>query len=252
MLKDNFYPWRRRKTNIRPETRSRMSKPFLLIILLLLIILPVFFFSLFGLATETDQTTGPPQTTEPDPPGEFSQPIEFSHKIHIEKGEVPCEFCHIYARRSINSGAPVMASCFGCHSVVAGSDEDPQVAIKYQNAIKKLLEFKPKGESIPWKKIHDVPDFVYFSHKRHIQAGFDCTDCHGEINQHDLLSTQTMITDLSMGWCLKCHIEGRPAVNGKIAGPVRETRGGKIVKEAAAKQPDGILLGSKDCYTCHK
>jgi hypothetical protein len=240
MLKNKFYPLRRRKTKIRPETQSGRSKPFLLIILLLLVILPVFFFSLVGLATKSDQTA------------EFSQPIEFSHRIHIEKGAVPCEFCHIYARRSINSGAPVMASCFGCHSVIAGSDEDPQQALKYQDAIKKLLEFQSRGESIPWKKIHDVPDFVYFSHKRHIQAGFDCTDCHGEINQHDVLSTETMVTDLSMGWCMKCHTEGRPAVDGKITGPVRETRGGTIVQEAAAKQPNGILLGSKDCSTCHK
>jgi len=246
MLKDNFYPLRRRKTKIRPETQSRLSNPFLLIILLLLIILPVFFFSLFGLATESGQTTAPA------PQGDFVQPIEFSHKTHIEKGEIPCEFCHIYARRSINSGAPVMASCFGCHRVIAGSDEDPEKAIKNQNAIKKLLEFQTKAESIPWQKIHDVPDFVHFSHKRHIQAGFDCTECHGEIDQHDVLSIQTMITDLSMGWCMKCHTEGRPAVDGKIAGPVRETRGGKIVQEAAAKQPGEILLGSKDCSICHK
>jgi hypothetical protein len=207
----------------------------------LLILLPVFLYTLVGLATESGQTT------EPAPPVEFIQPIEFSHKTHIEKGEIPCEFCHIYARRSINSGAPVMASCFGCHRVIAGSDEDPQKAIKNQNAIKKLLEFQSKGESIPWKKIHDVPDFVHF-----IQAGFDCTECHGEINQHDVLSIQTMVADLSMGWCLKCHTEGRPAVNGKIAGPVRKTRGAKIVEQTAAQQPDGILLGSKDCYTCHK
>jgi hypothetical protein len=246
MLKDNFYPFGRRKTKIRPETGSRLSKPFLLVILLLLIILPVFFFSLFGLAIETS----PP--VESSPPNEFSQPIEFSHKTHIEKGEIPCEFCHIYARRSINSGAPVMASCFGCHRVIAGSDEDPQKAIKNQDAIKKLLEFQSKGGSIPWKKIHDVPDFVHFSHKRHIQVGFDCTECHGEVNQHDLLTTQTMITDLSMGWCITCHREGRPAVDGKITGPVRDTRGGKIVRETAAKQPDGILLGSLDCYVCHK
>jgi hypothetical protein len=252
MLKHNFYPLRMRKTKIRPETRSRLSKPFLLIILLLLIILPVFFFSLFGLATESGQTTESGQISEPGPPGEFSQPIEFSHKTHVEKGEIPCEFCHIYARRSINSGAPVMASCFGCHRVIAGSDEDPQKAIKNQDAIKKLLEFQSRRESIPWKKIHDVPDFVHFSHKRHIQVGFDCTECHGEINQYDLLSTQTMITDLSMGWCIKCHTEGRPAVDGKITGPVRDTRGGKIVRKSEAKQPDGILLGSSDCYVCHK
>jgi len=248
MLKDNFHSLR--KTKKGPETRSKLSKSFfLLIILFFLIILPVLFSSLVGLATESDQKT---ESSTPIPPGEFSQPIEFSHKTHVEKGEIACEFCHIYARRSINSGAPVMASCFGCHRVIAGSDEDPQKAIKNQDAIKKLLEFQPKGESIPWKKIHDVPDFVHFSHKRHIQVGFDCTECHGEIDKHDVLSTQTMITDLSMGWCMKCHKEGRQTVGGKIAGPVRETRGGKIVKQAPAQQPDGTLLGATDCYTCHK
>jgi len=33
---------------------------------------------------------------------------------------------------------------------------------------------------------------------------------------------------------------------------VLETRGGTILQETAAQQPDGILLGSKDCYICHK
>jgi len=246
MLIDYIFPWRKRKLEIKPATQSGRSKPFFLIILILLVILPVFFFSLVGLATKSDQTS------VATPSGEFTQPIEFSHKTHIEKGEVPCEFCHIYARRSINSGAPPMAVCFGCHSVVTGSDEDPQKAKKNQDAVKKLMEFKPRNEPVLWKKIHDLPDFVYFSHKRHVQAGFDCTECHGEVDKHDELSIDTMITDLSMGWCMKCHREGRPAVNGKIAGPVRATRGGKIVKEDGAIQPDGILLGSKDCYICHK
>jgi len=136
--------------------------------------------------------------------------------------------------------------------VIPGSDEDPQKAAKKQEDIKKLLEFQQKAESISWKKIHDLPDFVHFSHKRHIQVDLDCTECHGEVNQYDVLSTQTMITDLSMGWCMKCHKEGRPAVDGKIVGPVRETRGGKIVKEAGVNQTGEIVIGSIDCYTCHK
>jgi len=224
------------KISERPETRSGLAKLFFI-----MIILPVFLYSLVELASGTSQ---------PAEPTEYSQPIEFSHKIHIEKGEIPCEFCHIYARRSVNSGAPAMASCFGCHSVIAGSDEDPQKAAKYQDAIKKLLEYKSGKKSVPWKKIHDLPDFVYFSHKRHIQIGFDCTECHGEIAQHEVLSAETMITDLSMGWCMKCHTESQQTVGGKIAGPARKTRGGEIVRQA--QQPDGILLGSKDCYTCHK
>ena len=210
------------------------------------IILLVILYSVVWSANKSDQPT------ESEPPPEFVQPIAFSHKTHIEKGEIPCEFCHIYARRSINSGAPVMAACFGCHRVIAGSDEDPQKAKKNQDAIKKLLEYKPKQESVPWKKIHDLPDFVHFSHKRHIQVGFDCTECHGEIGQQEVLSVQTMVTDLSMGWCMKCHIEGRPTIGGKIVGPVRNTRGGTIMKQAAVQQPDGTLIGSKDCYTCHK
>ena len=196
------------------------------IVFFLLIVLMVILFSVIGMANKT--APPPVESTQPEEiPGEvtvpspFTQPIEFSHKNHIEKAEIPCEFCHIYARRSINSGAPVMASCFGCHSVVTGADEE------LQNAIKKLLEYKPTGESIPWKKIHDVPDFVHFSHKRHVQAGFDCTECHGEIDQHDMLSLETMINDLSMGWCVECHKNGRETINGKIAAPIRKTRGGK-------------------------
>jgi len=67
------------------------------------IILLVIFISFVGFANESDQPTESGRQIE------FSQPIEFSHKTHVEKGAVPCEFCHIYARRSINSGAPVMA-----------------------------------------------------------------------------------------------------------------------------------------------
>ena len=146
MFKSNSDPLPRRKIRSGPETRSRRFRPRIPVILVLLIILPVFFFALYGLATESDQSA------LSDPAGEFSQPIEFSNKTHIEKGEISCEFCHVYARRSINSGAPVMDTCFGCHRVIAGSDDDPQKAIKNQNAIKKLFEYKPKRASIPWKK----------------------------------------------------------------------------------------------------
>jgi len=246
MPKNNLFRLHGLSAESKPQKQAGSSKLFISVLLFLLVASAVLYFSLVGLATDSGQSG------DAVPPDDFTQPLAFSHKTHIEKGEVPCEFCHIYARRSINSGVPPMAVCFGCHGVIPGSDDDPQIAKKNQEAIKKLLEYKPQKESIPWKKIHDLPDFVYFSHKRHIQAGFDCTECHGDIDKHDVLSIETMITDLSMGWCMQCHKEGRPAVNGKIAGPHRDTRGGKIVKEAGALPSDEILLGSKDCYICHK
>ncbi len=177
---------------------------------------------------------------------DFSQPIEFSHKNHAGKNEIPCEFCHTYARRSNSSGAPSMESCIGCHRVVKGTDES-QV-----EQIAKLIEFWNNKEIIAWKKIHDVPDFVHFSHKSHIRVGIDCTDCHGDIDQLDLLSINTMINDLSMGWCLECHKTAQPTINGKIISPVRNFRGGSIIQEVKSQAAEGTLTGSTDCYACHK
>ncbi len=177
---------------------------------------------------------------------EFAQPINFSHKTHAGTNEIPCEFCHTYARRSINSGAPSMESCIGCHSVVGGSEDDQKTEIK------KVVQQWDERKPIAWKKVHDLPDFVFFSHKRHIQVGFDCTECHGEINQIDVISMNTMTTDLSMGWCMQCHTTNHPVIRGKVAGPLRTTRGGAIVENSTVQPADGSLLASKDCYVCHK
>jgi len=177
---------------------------------------------------------------------EYTQPIEFSHKTHAGTNEIPCEFCHTYARRSINSGAPSVGSCVGCHSVILGSDD------KQKKEVQKTIDRYTKKQPILWKKIHDIPDFVYFSHKRHIHVGYDCTECHGDIDQLDVITMDTMITDLSMGWCMTCHKTMNPTMNGKIVGPVRKTRGGPILANAVIEPHDGTLLGSTDCYTCHK
>ena len=177
---------------------------------------------------------------------EFDQPVNFSHKTHAGDNEIPCEFCHIYARRSNSSGVPSMQSCVGCHKVIKGATQEQQ------DEINKLMVFWDKKEVIPWKKIHDVPDFVYFSHKRHIKAGFDCTECHGDISQIAKITMANMNADLSMGWCAQCHQTPHPVINKKIVGPVRLTRGGKIISEANNQQPDTNLVGSNDCFVCHK
>ncbi len=176
---------------------------------------------------------------------EFQQPIPFSHKTHAGENEIACEFCHVYARRSINSGAPSMQSCAGCHKTILGSTPEKQ------EGITSVLQYWKENRVIPWKKVHDVPDFVYFSHKRHIRAGYDCTECHGEVGTLDLLSLDTMAADLSMGWCVRCHTTEVPAHQGKIVAPVRLTRGGKIQPDAPPVA-DGTIWGPSDCLACHK
>ena len=85
------------------------------------------------------------------------QPIAFSHKLHTVQNGVPCQYCHLYARRSFSSGVPPVSTCIGCH----GSNEQKLVKPD-SNEVKKLRDYWAKGEPIPWVKVHDIPDFVRF------------------------------------------------------------------------------------------
>ena len=103
------------------------------------------------------------------------QPINFSHKIHAGEFEIPCMYCHIQARRSMSAGVPSVNKCVNCHQTIA--TERPQIRV--------LMEYWDNQEPIPWIKVHDLPDFVHFPHKRHVAAGVACQTCHGPIETMD-------------------------------------------------------------------
>jgi hypothetical protein len=58
------------------------------------------------------------------------------------------------------------------------------------------------GQSIQWTKVHDLPDFVYFSHEIHVNKGIGCESCHGRVDEMPLMYEQNT---LQMEWCLDCH-----------------------------------------------
>ena len=58
------------------------------------------------------------------------------------------------------------------------------------------------GQSIPWIKVHDLPDFVFFSHEIHVNKGIGCESCHGRVDEMPLMYAQNT---LQMEWCLDCH-----------------------------------------------
>jgi hypothetical protein len=58
------------------------------------------------------------------------------------------------------------------------------------------------GKPVEWIKIHDLPQYVYFSHQAHVNHGVGCIECHGRIDQMDQVY---QAKPLSMGWCLDCH-----------------------------------------------
>ena len=58
------------------------------------------------------------------------------------------------------------------------------------------------GQSIVWTKVHDLPDFVYFSHEIHVNKGLGCSSCHGRVDEMPIMYQQNT---LQMEWCLNCH-----------------------------------------------
>lgn len=146
------------------------------------------------------------------------QPIPFSHKLHAGKRAIPCQFCHDAARRSQTAKIPTVETCMGCHRYV---NTDVPV-------IQKIKEHFDKNEPIKWTKVHDLPDYVRFSHKVHVLAkdengnpllGKDndavCKACHGPVETMDTAEQQF---SMQMGQCVECHTRVRvPAKNGKPA-----------------------------------
>jgi hypothetical protein len=143
------------------------------------------------------------------PVGEYNgkdvkQPIEFPHIIHVKVNKINCMYCHTYARRSKVAGIPPTSKCLGCHKTIA--TDKPR--------IKKLTEYWEKKESPRWKKVHDLPDFVHFTHERHLKRFvFDrdfpvenvkevCAFCHGDIEN---MTVARKVKPLTMGFCRRCH-----------------------------------------------
>ena len=58
------------------------------------------------------------------------------------------------------------------------------------------------GTAIPWRRVNDVPDHVYFHHGVHTQAGVDCQRCHGDVAN---MARVACANTLTMQWCLDCH-----------------------------------------------
>ena len=124
--------------------------------------------------------------TKPD------QPIAFSHRIHAQDNAIPCLYCHVYARRGPVAGLPSVQRCAGCHGQVA--KDKPEVV--------KLMGYWSRREPIPWQRVHDLPDFTRFSHKRHVLAEVDCRECHGDVQK---MEAAVQVASLTMGFCLECH-----------------------------------------------
>jgi hypothetical protein len=134
------------------------------------------------------------------------QPIAFPHTVHAGQLQMPCTYCHTFVERSRSAGAPQLEICMGCHRSIATDREE----------IRKLTRYFEEKRPVEWKRVYALPDFIYFSHKRHVKAGVACASCHGNVAGMRIVRR---VNELVMGWCVSCH----------------RVRG-----------------ASRDCATCHK
>ena len=150
-------------------------------------------------------------TTVPNAP---AQPIFFNHIVHASSFQIACQFCHAQARRGTAAGLPSVERCMGCHKII-GFQDNPEIA--------KIHDYARRSAPIPWIRVFKVPEFTYFPHRPHVQAGVACQTCHGPIETMRVVGAETGRTlrndlmnlvglrppppRLTMGWCIDCHRE---------------------------------------------
>jgi hypothetical protein len=61
-----------------------------------------------------------------------------------------------------------------------------------------------EGTPIRWRRVHTLPDFVFFDHSIHVGKGVGCVTCHGRV---DRMAQVLAVAPLTMRWCLDCHRE---------------------------------------------
>jgi hypothetical protein len=139
------------------------------------------------------------------------QPIQFSHQSHFQTLQIPCLYCHTTADKSQHASVPAVSICMGCHQWVKkgaleGSEQE----------IAKLADYYQKGISIPWVRVHQLPEHVQFRHQPHVRIGLACQDCHGAVETMNRIylvpdtryspsSAWLPAKKLEMGWCMDCH-----------------------------------------------
>ncbi len=206
------------------------------------------------------------------------QPIYYSHKVHAGTNQISCLYCHGSAQDSKHSGIPSVNVCMNCHMAIKEYKGDPIITedgktLDANAEIQKLYQYAgwnpdtkqynadnnkdgvPDGaKPIPWVRIHNLPDHVYFNHSQHVKVGKQqCQTCHGNIQE---MPEVYQFTDLSMGWCVNCHRETKVDFYNK------ESKEGnkfysiyeKFHNDIKNHKMDSVTvekIGGTECQKCH-
>lgn len=170
------------------------------------------------------------------------QPIKFSHKVHAGDNQIDCMYCHHTADQSKSAGIPAMNLCMNCHILVREGSHSGKFEIA------KVIDAVQNKKPVKWVRLHNLPDFVFFSHAVHVGvAKLKCQKCHGQVQEMDVM---TQHSDLSMGWCVNCHRE----TNTKFAENGYYETFKKMHEDMSEEQMKNVKaadVGANDCMKCH-
>ena len=124
-----------------------------------------------------------------------TQPVGFSHATHAGQMGLDCRYCHSTVEKSWYANVPAANVCMNCHNAAAGVlKDDPRLA--------PIRESFATGKPVPWVQIHRTPDYAFFNHSVHVARGVGCVECHGRIDQMEVVA---QAKPLHMAFCLDCH-----------------------------------------------
>jgi hypothetical protein len=175
------------------------------------------------------------------------QPVPYSHKLHVGQLGLDCRYCHSNVDKSGFANLPTAQTCMNCHSQVKA--DSPLLAVVRQSY--------ETATPVPWVKIHAVPDYVYFNHSVHVTRGISCVECHGRIDEMEVVAQEK---PLSMGFCLDCHRNPEQHLRDLRDPAQTVTRLGWVHPEGKKGQLDQGLKLVKDhnimppqsCSGCHR
>ncbi len=169
-----------------------------------------------------------------------TQPVPFSHKLHAGDLGMDCRYCHSNIERSAIANVPATQTCMNCHTLVLPQSEK-LIAVR---------ESWATGKPIEWVNVHLLPQYAYFNHSLHLNAGIGCISCHGNIAEMEKVQ---QMQPLSMSWCLDCHRNPDPhlrpvdqVTNMNYAPPADQAAFAERVKEEKKLNP------TQDCSGCHR
>ena len=180
-----------------------------------------------------------------------TQPIAFSHKIHAGENAINCQYCHSGVEKSKIAGIPSVNNCMNCHKGISKGPNTgtAEIAKIYEAAgwDPEKAEYNKPQKPIEWVKVHNLQDFVYFSHQQHVKVGKqECVTCHGDLKE---MTTAKQVSPLTMVWCIECH--RKTEVPGMKDNKYYESLHKKLAEKYKGQTITVDKMGGIECGKCH-